>query len=253
MADDRLDAALAIAREAGRLAQKMRDAPTTLEARIKGPMDVVTAADHAVEALVRTRLDALDPQAAILGEEDGLKGDASEVWIVDPIDGTVNFARGMREWAISIARFDGNALTHGIIHAPDLGMTAIASRGQGAFLNEQRIRFDTARPQSPIVSLGYSPRAPLQGYHDRIARLLDHGIEHRRNGAATACLLGVLAGWFDAFYEPALNIWDAASGLLLVEEAGGTVRHDPFERFLHGPSDVLVSNGTIEELEGLVC
>ena len=242
MIDDRLQAALDMAREAGELAQRMRENPNELNTTIKGPMDLVTAADHAVEALLRERIQTFEPGVSILGEEDGLDGTGKTVWIVDPIDGTVNFSRGMPDWAISIAYFDGEAITHGVIHAPDLNITAWTKRGQGSFLNGRQIVFGDTASQSPIVALGYSQRSTLPGYFARIESLLCAGIEHRRHGAATICFLGVLAGWFDAFHEPALNIWDAAAGLLLVDEAGGTVQHDPFADFLVGPSDVLARN-----------
>ena len=242
MIDDRLDAALAMAREAGEVAQKMRAEPAKLKVKIKGPMDLVTAADHAVEALLRKRILACDPGVAILGEEGGLEGNSQHVWIVDPIDGTVNFSRGMPDWAISIACSDGNSITHGVIHAPDLNLTAWAIKGSGCFINGHQITFDNAASPSPIVALGYSTRSTRAEYFDRIERLLDAGIEHRRHGAATICFLGVLAGWFDAFYEPALNIWDAAAGVLLVSEAGGSVSHDPLDSFLVRSSDVLARN-----------
>ncbi len=242
MADDRLQIALDLARQAGRLAQQMRDEGGGLEARIKGHLDLVTAADTAVETLVRDGIRQRDPGAAILGEEGGLQGDGQRTWIVDPIDGTTNFYRGTPNWAISIAHFDGTALTDGVIHAPDLGLTANASHGKGSQLNGAAIVFGDTLAEIPIVALGHSPRGCLPSYVQRIATLRDHDIEHRHYGSATICLLGVLAGWFDAFHEPGLNIWDAAAGLLLVEEAGGRVHHDAFADFLQGPSSVTAVN-----------
>lgn len=242
MLDDRLNAMLDMAREAGRLAQDMRNDPSMLEAREKGPMDLVTAADLAVEALLRDRIQAFEPGVSILGEEGGLTGTGDQTWILDPIDGTVNYSRGTPNWAISIGTFDGTALTHGVIHAPDLDMTAWARRGQGSYLNGRRILFEKEGIGAPIMALGYSPRTSLSEYFREIEGLLDAGIEHRRYGAATICFLGVLAGWFDAFHEGALNIWDAAAGLLLVEEAGGVIVHDPFDRFLTDPSRVTACN-----------
>lgn len=242
MRDDRLNSMLDMAREAGIIAQEMRTRPDSLKIQEKGPMDLLTAADLAVEALLRDRIQALEPGVAILGEEGGLTGTGGEIWILDPIDGTVNFSRGTPNWAISIGRFDGIALTHGVIHAPDLGMTAWARRGLGCYLNDRLVTFDPAVVDNPIIALGYSPRTPLQDYFDEIGALLDAGIEHRRYGAATICFLGILAGWFDAFHEGELNIWDAAAGLLLVEEAGGVTTHDPFEAFITGPSRVTARN-----------
>jgi len=252
MIDDRLDAALAMAREAGEIAQKMRANPAELKTEIKGPMDLVTAADHAVEALLRTRILACEPDVAILGEEGGLVGSGQDVWILDPIDGTVNYSRGMPDWAISIACSDGREITHAVIHAPDLNITAWAIKGHGCFFNGRRITFENPIPLSPIVALGYSERSSLTDYFGRIERLLEAGIEHRRHGAATICFLGVLAGWFDAYYEPALNIWDAAAGVLLVNEAGGSVSHDPLEHFLVRPSDILACNNQSADIAAVL-
>lgn len=242
MRDDRLNSMLDMAREAGLIAQNMRTRPASLKIREKGPMDLLTAADIAVEALLRDRIEALEPNVTILGEEGGLTGTGSVIWIIDPIDGTVNFSRGTPNWAISIGRFDGITLTHGVIHAPDLGMTAWARRGLGCYLNDKRITFNPAVVENPIMALGYSPRTSLQEYFASISALLDAGVEHRRYGAATICFLGILAGWFDAFHEGELNIWDAAAGLLLIEEAGGVTTHNPFKAFIAGPSRVTALN-----------
>ena len=169
-----------MAREAGDLAQTMRNSPTGLKTSTKGPMDLVTAADHAVEALLHARIQVFEPGVAILGEEGGFEGKGKSIWILDPIEGTVNFSRGMPDWAISIACFDGSEITQGVIHAPDLNITAWAMRGHGSFLNGRRIVFDDTEPQSPIVALGHSPRSALTGYFSWIERLLSNGIEHRR-------------------------------------------------------------------------
>lgn len=128
----------------------------------------------------------------------------------------------------------------------------MGKKGCGSFIIGRKVRFGGTRSPSPIVALGYSARGTLTDYFERIERLLDAGIEHRRHGAATICFLGVLADWFDAFYEPSLNAWDAAAGLLLVEEAGGSVSHDPLADFLLGPSDVLVHNDQSEKLAGVI-
>ena len=185
---------------------------------------------------------------AILGEEGGFERKAQDIWIVGPIDGTVNFARRMPDWAISIACTDGNVITHGVIHAPDLNIIAWAGRFWRSFINGRQIQFGSAVLPKLIVALGYSPGSALSDYLKWIERLSNADIERRRYGAATICFLGVLAGWFDAFYEPALNIWDAAAGVLLVDKASGIVSHDPLASFLLAPSDVLARNSQSAEL-----
>lgn len=239
---DRVPEMIALAEQAGRLAQTMRATPEALGTRIKGPMDLLTEADLAVERLLREGLGRIDPAAAILGEEGGLEGDGPSTWVVDPIDGTVNFSRGSPDWAVSIGWADSAGLGAAVIHAPDLSHTAWAVRGQGSWLDGRRITFPDSAEEGPIVALGHSAQASLQGYLDRITRLQDAGVAHRRSGAATICFLEVLAGWADAFHEERLNIWDAAAGLLLIDEAGGTVHHDPLPDFLRRPSYVIACN-----------
>lgn len=250
--DAALRETIAMAREAGALAQRMRADPQDLQTRVKGPMDLVTAADFAAEDLLRARIGALEPGAAILGEEGGFRGSGPGIWIVDPIDGTVNFCRGSPNWAVSVARFEDGALRHGVIHAPDLGLTAWARRGRGGYLNGRPAILKAPVAQGPLVALGISTRGDLPAYLGRIERLRAAGVEYRRSGAATICFLGVLAGWFDAFHEPELNIWDAAAGLLIVEEAGGVVHHDPFADFLTRPSEVVARNPAYPELAALL-
>ena len=252
MMSDRLQKACEIAVEAGKLAQSMRQNPDRLLARIKGPLDLVTAADIAVENLVRERIRVAYPGEAVLGEESGLAGDSQRTWIVDPIDGTVNFSRGMPDWAVSIAFFDGQDISHGVIHAPDLNLTAFAERGKGCFVGEQRVVPSRHPSDCPLVALGYSLREKTPSYFNRIDRLLEAGFEHRRHGAATICFLGVAAGWFDGFFEQSLNVWDAAAGLVIVEESGGTTKHDTISEFLTGPSDVLARNSNFPELDRIL-
>ena len=243
---------IALAEEAGRLARRMRATPEQLATRIKGPMDLLTEADLAVERLLREGLDRIDPDAAVLGEEGGLQGEGRATWIVDPIDGTVNFSRGSPDWAVSIAWADAAGIGAGVIHAPDLGKTAWAVRGAGSWLNGERIVFPDHPVEGPIVAIGHSARTPLQPYLDRIARLAEFGVSHRRSGAATICFLSVLAGWTDAFHEEDLNLWDVAAGLLLIDEAGGTIHHAPLPCFFKQPSRVIACNRARADLADLL-
>jgi len=247
--DDRLSFALAIATEAGALAQKMRRAPTGLQTWSKGRLDFVTAADLEVEALLRRKIAERFPGESVLGEEAGLDFEAKGVWIVDPIDGTTNFSRGMREWAVSIAYFDGTEITHGVIHAPDLNMTAWARKGEQTQLNGTPVDLTVGAPNlAPVVELGVSKKTPLPDYLERITKLTEAGIEHRRKGAATVAFIGVLAGWVDAYYEAHLNIWDAAAGVFLTKLAKGRALHLPIRTFLTEPSFVFAENGRITNL-----
>jgi myo-inositol-1(or 4)-monophosphatase len=251
--DDRLSVAIKIATAAGDLAKNLRRQPGKLQAEAKGRLDFVTQADLATEALIRSLLADAFPKDGVLGEEDGLDRDTDRFWIVDPIDGTTNYLRGMPHWAVSIAYFDGKALTHGVIHAPDLGIIAAAELGKPALLNGGEVDLTAAEPAvAPIVTLGYSERTALPDYLTRISRLTEAGVEHRRQGAATLEFIGILAGWVDAYHEESLNIWDAAAGIVLIKAAKGRVAHRPICDFLQTPSEILAENGHLQGLETLL-
>ncbi|MCL6284995.1 inositol monophosphatase [Ruegeria sp. 2012CJ41-6] len=252
MSASRLEFAETIARKAGQLAVDLRQHPDGLVIDTKGPQDFVTAADLAVETLIRAAIAAKYPDDAVLGEEGGLTGDAAACWIIDPIDGTANYMRGLPDWAISVGYFDGSELTHGVIFAPDLGALASARNGQPALLNGAQIsvsdRFDL--DQSMVV-LGYSRRVGLNDHLDRIGRLLESGCEYRRQGAATIGLMSVATGRVEAYYEPSLNVWDAAAGLMIVRAAGGKFAAPAFPDFLNAPGEVMAANRNMDSLAAL--
>ncbi|MEJ6392022.1 inositol monophosphatase family protein [Gymnodinialimonas sp. 2305UL16-5] len=251
--DARLNFAVEIAEAAGDLAQRLRRAPGGLEMRTKARLDFVTQADLACEQLLRQRIADAFPGDGILGEEGGFDGNSEAYWILDPIDGTTNFSRGMREWAVSVAYYDGCGLTHGVIAAPDLGILACASAGGQAHVNGEAVDLTRCQPHSaPMVALGYSAKMPLEQHLDRISRLMSAGIEHRRHGAATIGFLGVLLGWFDAYFEPQLNLWDTAAGSVLLSAAGGRISHAPIPSFVGSPAEVFAENGAIAGLSDLL-
>ncbi|KUF09994.1 inositol monophosphatase family protein [Pseudoponticoccus marisrubri] len=238
MTPDRiLDFAAELAEEAGRLAQALRkDAPADFVSA-KGEMDFVTAADRTVESLIRQRIAAAFPGETVLGEEEG--GAASELfWVVDPIDGTTNYLKGLPDWGVSIARVEGGKITHGVTACPDLALLAQAVRGGGAFLGGVPMAAVLDHPVA-IVQLGYSTRTDLARHLDQLKWIMSQGADYRRSGAACIGLLNVAAGRSDAYYERHLNLWDAAAGLLLVSEAGGTCMHDDLLRFAREGSEVL--------------
>lgn len=255
MTDPRLAFAGDLAREAGLLAQRLHDHPGGLDVTRKGPQDFVTAADLAVEQLVQDRIAEAFPREGLLGEEGGLRAAApgAGLWIVDPIDGTTNFLRGLADWGVSIAFADEEGLTHGAIFLPDLDLLATAGPDQPALLNGKPTRVsDRATPDQTVVALGTSDREPLADHLARIGRLRGAGCEYRRAGAATVGLMGVVAGRVEAYHEQALNIWDAAAGLVLVRAAGGQVRHANLRDHLAAPSEVLVWNGRNSALPRLL-
>ena len=207
----------------------------------KGSLDFVTAADFAVEKQIMSKIQSHFPSDIILGEESGLKNPRCAAkaahtaeWIIDPIDGTFNFLRGLPEWGVCIARLHQGVLTHGAIAFPELNILAVAQKDAGAWSNGRRLQ--SARPElckERLVALGYNPsKLATRRYGELITDLIDAEYEYRRHGAACFGLYSVAAGWCDAFFETSLNAWDACAGLLLVLEAGGHNRHLPIDQFV---------------------
>jgi myo-inositol-1(or 4)-monophosphatase len=201
--------------------------------------DVVTAMDRRAEAMITERIRAARPGDSILGEEGGENRGAGESgvrWIVDPLDGTVNYLYGLADWSVSIAAESGGIIVAGVVAVPLRGETYLAARGHGATVR-------TAAGQTPAAGrvpalrcnqgvplaqalvgtgFGYLPgRRRVQG--EVVGALLPRIRDIRRGGSASVDLCSVAAGRLDAFYERGLNYWDYAAGGLIAEEAGARV------------------------------
>jgi len=222
--------AMDVAREAGELAQRRRTAGVAIAATKSAIADIVTEADREVEALIRGRLAAERPADGFLGEESGSGNGTSDItWVVDPIDGTVNYAYGIPAYAVSIAAVRGvpvpdqwEALA-GAVFSPATGELFHAAQGGGAWLYGQRLPVN-AQP-SPAGALiatgfGYDPETHA-GDLERVARVMPLARDLRRIGAASLDFAYVASGRFDGYFERGLQPWDHAAGALLVAEAGG--------------------------------
>lgn len=197
---------------------------------MKGPQDFLTETDGKVEDHIRAVLAGAFPDDGFLGEETGGRTDARRMWVVDPIDGTANFARGIPHFCISIAFVQDGRTEIGGIANPAIGEVYFARRGRGATRDGTPIR--VARTQafeSASVEFGWSPRVPNQRYLDKVAGILALGANVRRAGSGALGLAYVADGRSDAYAELHINAWDCLAGLLLVEEAGGRSN-----RFLDG-------------------
>ncbi|ROQ39407.1 myo-inositol-1(or 4)-monophosphatase [Frondihabitans sp. PhB188] len=227
-----LETARSIAREAGELAARRRAQGVEVAASKSSSVDIVTHADREVEALIRARLAAERPGDGFYGEESGAEPTQTGLtWIVDPIDGTVNFLYGIPAYAVSIAVVEGepDPLTWRALAAcvfnPVAGEEYVATRGGGAFLNSERLA--VSRPADLSQSLlatgfSYDPvRRIEQGAV--VAPLLGRVRDIRRIGAASLDLCSVAAGRLDAYVERGLQPWDHAAGVLVAGEAGATV------------------------------
>jgi myo-inositol-1(or 4)-monophosphatase len=220
--DLRLLVASAIAREAGALAKAhFRARPKTLQIDFKGDQDYISATDAEVEALIRARLHEAFPEDAFYGEEGGGEF-GRRVWVVDPIDGTANFTRGIPQFCISIA-FVRDGLGHiGIIYDPVHEELYAGRRGQGATLDGRPLRVSgLADIRQATIEAGWSTRLPPDPYTALVHALKTEGAGVRRGGSGALALAYVADGRIDAYCELHMNSWDALAGLLLVEEAGG--------------------------------
>lgn len=220
-----LDRAEGAARAAGDLLLRHWQARAGLETLEKRAGDFVSRADHEAEALLRDLLTASGD--GWLGEEsDGAAGTTGRRWIVDPLDGTTNFLRGIGHWAVSVALEDAGRLVLGVVLDPVKGDCFTAEVGQGARLNGQAMAVAaTARMQGALFGTGipFGTMPHIDAHAADIARLMPLCAGVRRMGAAALDLAYVAAGRLDGFWERRLRPWDIAAGLVLLAEAGARV------------------------------
>jgi myo-inositol-1(or 4)-monophosphatase len=230
--EELLALAVGIAAEAGRLLASWRAQGRPEVASTKSSdTDVVTEMDRQSERLITERVRAVRPDDAILGEEGGQTGsDARVRWVVDPLDGTVNYLYGLPDWAVSIAVEVDGVIVAGVVDAPSLGESYAAAAGGGAWMTRHGSAADKLRCNDPVpldhalvaTGFGYTAgRREVQGAV--VGALLPWVRDIRRRGSAAVDLCMVAAGRVDAFYERGLNYWDYAAGGLIAREAGAVV------------------------------
>jgi myo-inositol-1(or 4)-monophosphatase len=259
--DSVLETTVALAREAGGL---VRDAfPRTALARIdyKGEVNPVTETDTAAEALIVNRLRAYFPDHRIQAEEGGFVGTQPDgaddaqapnqpTWVVDPVDGTNNFAHGIPHFSVSLALQVGGEPVVGVIYNPLLDEMFTATAGGGFALNGDPARVsDTKRLEDAFLAAGfpYNRRAAADNNVERLDHFLRRSQGVRRAGSAALDLAYVACGRFDGYFEIRLSPWDVGAGVLLVREAGGRVTNfDNNPRGLSGDT-ILASNGHIHD------
>lgn len=242
-----LEKTVLVAEEAGEVLLRYLGELSGVE--YKGEVDLVTEADRASEALVVKRLTALLPEASVLAEE-GSRVDrpGNRRWIVDPLDGTTNFAHSYPLFCVSIALEEEGNVVLGVIHDPTRKESFTAVRGEGAFRNGERLRVSgTGRLEHALLVTGF-PYDVRTGPRDNLLQfraMLKRARAVRRDGTAALDLAYLAAGRFDGFWEESLAPWDVAAGALLVEEAGGRVtEYDGSPLRLHG-GNILATNGGV--------
>jgi myo-inositol-1(or 4)-monophosphatase len=243
--DTAFEFAAATAREAGALLREYYRRGVTAE--YKGAIDLVTEADRASEALILERLRAAYPDHAILAEESGAHQQAGPcTWIVDPLDGTTNFAHGFPHFSVTLALQIEDAIEIGVTYDPLRDELFTARRGQGAWLNDRAIRVSTTpRLDRALLCTGFpydrrtNPLNNTQQFVDFLLRA--QGVS--RVGSAALDLAYVACGRIDGFWEFRLNAWDIAAGILLAQEAGGRVTEPDGTPVHQWTGRIVASNG----------
>lgn len=222
--DRRLQTAQRLATEAGRLALSLAPPPGAPVASLKDHQDWLTEADGAVEAFLARELASAFPEDGFQGEETGTSRPGRLTWVVDPIDGTSNFARGAPRYCVSVGLIEDRTALAGVLVAPALGEIFAARAGGGATLNGRPIRAaattDLARA---MVECGWSPRRPNERFHALTRDVMQAGAMLRAGGSGALGLADVAAGRIDGYIELHINLWDVAAMLAILAEAGAVV------------------------------
>lgn len=210
-------------RHAGKLAQNGFFAQSQQKIMMKGPQDFLTETDLAVEKFIRSALLEKFPDDGFYGEETGGTGDEN-YWVVDPIDGTANFARGIPHYCIAIAFVSNNEIELGLIFNPPFDELYVSRKGAGTTRNGNIVHVsDVEDIDATSVEVGWSNRLPNLSYLNILARVLAKGTNVRRASSGALGLAYVADGRSDGYVELHMNAWDCLAGLLMVREAGGVI------------------------------
>ena len=224
------------ARRAGDIIIRSQNRLNEINSKKKGKLDYVTDTDREAEsAIIETLLTAY-PEHQIIAEETGTSGNSEFQWIIDPLDGTLNFLHGYPHFCVSIALSKNNRLQHAVVYDPVRDELFTASRGDGALLNGNKIRVSSkVKLEDALIATGISVRNP-EGpgkAHDSIKNIINAGADIRRSGSAALDMAYVASGRVDGYWETGLHSWDLAAGALLIIESGGIVCDE------HGGEDYL--------------
>ena len=223
-----------------------------LQVSLKGPGDFVTASDKKVEKIIIEELQKARPTYSILSEEAGkINNDESFKWIIDPIDGTANFLHGIPHFAISIGLEHDGEIICGIIYDPIKDEMFIAEKGNGAYVNNKRMRVSSrSKLENCIICTG----GPKKDSKDRESTLEEYKkfssrvfIPIRKLGSASLDMAYVAAGRYDGYWQKDLNYWDIAAGIVLVKESGGFVSDFNGENQYIKNKTILVTNSKVDK------
>lgn len=247
---DLLEKTRRVTAKAAEILVDMNKKPRTVD--YKGPIDLVTETDQALEDFLKRELKDFIPGASFLAEESATKIEIpDQCWIIDPLDGTTNYVHGLPYVAISVAYCVKGEPVLGVIEAPLINESWYASIGDGAFLNGEAVRVSSTKElQKSLISTGLSMRenGGVEKSLRQLKRLLPLIRGTRRCGAAALDMAWLAGGRFDAFFHSNLMPWDMAAGLCLIREAGGKVSHMDGANFCLSRDDILASNRSLHNI-----
>lgn len=249
--DRRLDAGVPILHAAGRLALDFFRRRGELAIEHKGLQDLVSIADQTVERAIRDELTRLFPNDAIIGEEDGASAGFAEapgVWVIDPIDGTSNFLRGMPYWCCVMAYVVEGTTEIGLTYDPIHDEMFACRRGRGATRNRQPIEVSKRPVAEACVGLSFNFKQDASEYAEMVERLNARSFDHRRSGSSALHLCHVADGRLDGAINRHCMSWDVLAGLALVEAAGGVATHYTRGASLIEPRAVLATTTALREV-----
>jgi myo-inositol-1(or 4)-monophosphatase len=252
MFSDYTQKAIEVAKEAGKILRQGFGSTFTITNK-EGKNNLVTDYDHRSEEFIIESLSKAFPETIFLAEESGLSSQWKNdipIWIIDPLDGTVNFAHNLPIFSVSIALSQNKEIFTGVIYNPILDELFVSEKGRGAFLNGVKLKVSSCqRLEESFLVTGFPYNIDSNpGYCiDQFIQMLKMGIPVRRLGSAALDLAYVAAGRFDGFWEINLNPWDVAAGFLLVQEAGGKVTKYNGDPYWITDNNILATNGLIHD------
>jgi len=255
MIEQYLSLAIEVAREAGDYAYSLKQSDLQISTKTN-EMDLVTQVDKRNEQVIRDAVHSKFPDHLFLGEETAGEGRPEATrkgvrWIVDPVDGTVNFAHGLPIWCVSVGVEVDGVIECGAIYNPNLRELFTAQRGKGAFLNGNPIRIskqENLRQGLYVTGFPYNVDENPENVIEQFAGFLHKGLLVRRLGSAALDLAYVACGRFDGFWEIGLSPWDSAAGQLLVREAGGRVTHYDGSDYNVYRKSIVATNSLLHEM-----
>jgi myo-inositol-1(or 4)-monophosphatase len=251
-----LNIAIQAARAAGDLSVRFIDRLDKVKVVEKSPNDFVSDIDRECEAIIIETIHKAFPDHAVLGEETGSRGDGDTQWVIDPLDGTLNYLHGIPHFSISIAMRVKQRLEVGVVYDPLRQELFTATRGNGAQLNDKRIRVSNRRSLNGAVlgtGFPFGQMDDLDRYMEVMAALMPRTSGLRRAGSAALDLAYVAAGRFDGFWEFGLQQWDLAAGALIAREAGAIVADaDGSERYMQTGNIVAATPRVYREMHAII-